>query len=102
MFALPQPSAGRFSRLRHSAGVLAYRPHTVCSITTTVRSHMGVTPAKSSGDTTIRPFTIETPEADLDDLSARIAATQWPEKETVSDDSQGVPLATMQKLAGYW
>ena len=63
---------------------------------------MAITAAKSSGDTTIRPFTIETPEADLDDLSARIAATQWPEKETVSDDSQGVPLATMQKLARYW
>jgi pimeloyl-ACP methyl ester carboxylesterase len=63
---------------------------------------MAVTAAKSSGDTTLRPFTIETPEADLDDLSARIAATQWPEKETVSDDSQGVPLATMQKLARYW
>jgi pimeloyl-ACP methyl ester carboxylesterase len=63
---------------------------------------MAVTAAKSSGDTTIRPFTIETPEADLHDLRARIAATQWPEKETVSDDSQGVPLATMQKLARYW
>jgi pimeloyl-ACP methyl ester carboxylesterase len=63
---------------------------------------MAVIAAKPSGDTTIRPFTIETPEADLDDLSARIAATQWPEKETVSDDSQGVPLATMQKLARYW
>ena len=63
---------------------------------------MAVTAARSSGDTTIRPFTIETHEADLDDLSARIAATQWPEKETVSDDSQGVPLATMQKLARYW
>ena len=55
---------------------------------------MAIMAAKSSGDTTIRPFTIETPEADLDDLRARIAATQWPEKETVADDSQGVPLAT--------
>ena len=63
---------------------------------------MAVMAARPSGDTTIRPFTIETPEADLDDLSARIAATQWPEKETVSDDSQGMPLATMQKLARYW
>jgi pimeloyl-ACP methyl ester carboxylesterase len=63
---------------------------------------MAVMAAKSSGDTTVRPFAIETPEADLDDLRARIAATQWPEGETVSDDSQGVPLATMQKLARYW
>jgi hypothetical protein len=54
---------------------------------------MAVMAEKSAGDTTIRPFTIETPEADLDDLRARIAATQWPEKETVPDDWQGVPLA---------
>ena len=50
----------------------------------------------------IRPFTIETPEADLEDLRARIAATRWPEKETVEDQSQGVQLETMQALARYW
>ena len=50
----------------------------------------------------IRPFTIETPEADLEDLRVRIKATRWPEKETVDDRSQGVQLHTMQKLARYW
>ena len=51
-----------------------------------------------------RPFAlhIEIPEAELDDLRARIAATRWPEKETVEDQSQGVQLATMQELARYW
>jgi pimeloyl-ACP methyl ester carboxylesterase len=63
---------------------------------------MSVTAEKSAGDTATRPFTIETPEADLEDLRARIAATRWPEKETVEDDSQGVPLAMMQELARYW
>ena len=63
---------------------------------------MSVTTAKSAGDTAIRPFTIETPEADLEDLRARIAATRWPEKETVEDQSQGVALATMQAVARYW
>ena len=53
-------------------------------------------------DTVLRPFTIETPEAELEDLRARIAATRWPEKETVADHSQGVQLATMQALARYW
>src|SRR5919106_1658403 len=53
-------------------------------------------------DTAIRPFTIEVPEKDLADLRARIAATRWPEKETVEDASQGVQLATMQALARYW
>ena len=63
---------------------------------------MSVVVEKSADATAIRPSTIETPEADLDDLRRRIAATQWPEKETVPDDSQGVPRATMQKLARYW
>jgi len=58
--------------------------------------------SESAGAPAIRPFTIEIPEADLDDLRARIAATRWPEKETVDDQSQGVPLATMQALARYW
>jgi pimeloyl-ACP methyl ester carboxylesterase len=50
----------------------------------------------------IRPFHVEVPQAALDDLRRRIAMTQWPEKETVPDSSQGVPLATMQELARYW
>jgi pimeloyl-ACP methyl ester carboxylesterase len=53
-------------------------------------------------DSTIRPFTVEIPEADLRELRARIAATRWPDKEAVEDDSQGVPLALMQDLARYW
>ena len=53
--------------------------------------------------TAIRPFTVPiVPQAALDDLRRRIAATRWPEKETVADQSQGVQLATMQKLASYW
>ena len=50
----------------------------------------------------VRPYRIEVPEAALLDLRHRIAATRWPEQETVSDDSQGVPLALMQGLAHYW
>jgi pimeloyl-ACP methyl ester carboxylesterase len=50
----------------------------------------------------IRPFQVDIPDEALEDLRRRIAATQWPEKETVSDHSQGVPLATMQKLARHW
>ncbi len=50
----------------------------------------------------IRPFRVETPQADIDELRRRIQATRWPEKETVSDLSQGVPLATIQELARYW
>src|SRR3954469_723729 len=50
----------------------------------------------------IRPFTIHVPEADLEDLRARIVATRWPSRELVTDRSQGVQLATMQELARYW
>jgi pimeloyl-ACP methyl ester carboxylesterase len=52
--------------------------------------------------TAIRPFQVNVPEADLADLRRRIVATRLPEKETVADFTQGVPLATVQKLASYW
>jgi pimeloyl-ACP methyl ester carboxylesterase len=53
--------------------------------------------------TAIRPFPqLNYPESELADLRRRINATRWPERETVSDDSQGVPLALMQELARYW
>ena len=63
---------------------------------------MSVKAETSADATAIRPFTIETPESDLDDLRARIVATRFPEKETVDDTSQGPQLAMMQALARYW
>jgi pimeloyl-ACP methyl ester carboxylesterase len=50
----------------------------------------------------IRPFQVNVRDADLTELRRRIEATRWPERETVEDDSQGVQLATIQKLARYW
>jgi pimeloyl-ACP methyl ester carboxylesterase len=50
----------------------------------------------------IRPFHVNVPEAELTELRRRINATRWPERETVTDASQGVKLATIQKLANYW
>jgi pimeloyl-ACP methyl ester carboxylesterase len=55
----------------------------------------------SAGDA-IRPFRIEVPEEALVDLRRRLAATRWPDRETVADQSQGVQLATIEKLARYW
>ena len=57
---------------------------------------------KGSDKTALRRFHVEVPEADIVDMRRRINATRWPEKETVADASQGVQLATMQKLARYW
>src|SRR5215213_9145137 len=50
----------------------------------------------------VRPFRVEVREEDLVELRRRIAATRWPEKETVTDQSQGVQLETIQALARYW
>jgi pimeloyl-ACP methyl ester carboxylesterase len=55
-----------------------------------------------SAATEIRPFTVDVPQEELDELRRRIQATRWPESETVSDQSQGVQLATIQELARYW
>ena len=63
---------------------------------------MAVTIEKSAGATAIRAFTIEFPEAELETLRTRIAATRWPERETVDDSSQGVQLEAIQELARYW
>jgi pimeloyl-ACP methyl ester carboxylesterase len=66
-----------------------------------------VAAAERSGTVTpqpneIRPFHVNIPEAELKELRRRIKATKWPERETVADASQGVQLATMEKLAEYW
>jgi pimeloyl-ACP methyl ester carboxylesterase len=61
-----------------------------------------VAEAQPSGDTSIRPFRFRASDEAVAELRRRIAATQWPEQETVKDSSQGVPLATMRELARYW
>jgi len=63
---------------------------------TTVAQHT------SSDPVVVRPFHVNIPEGELTDLRRRIVATRLPEKETVGDFTQGVPLATVQKLAHYW
>jgi pimeloyl-ACP methyl ester carboxylesterase len=57
---------------------------------------------QATGKKVIRPFRVTAPEEALADLRRRIEATRWPDKETVSDQSQGVQLSTTQKLARYW
>src|SRR5258705_2061263 len=55
-----------------------------------------------TGQDSIRPFKVKVPEQDLVELRRRIAATRWPDKETVADQSQGVQLARLQELVRYW
>jgi pimeloyl-ACP methyl ester carboxylesterase len=60
----------------------------------------GALPA--SAGPSIRPFQVHVPDSDLADLRRRVRATRWPPRETVDDESQGVPLARLQALVGYW
>ena len=53
-------------------------------------------------DADIRPFRVQVDQAEIDELRRRLRATRWPEKETVADQTQGVPLATIQELVRYW
>jgi hypothetical protein len=58
--------------------------------------------ARSAAAATIKPFRVDEPQADVDDLRRRIAETRWPSSELVPDRSQGVQLATLRELARYW
>src|SRR2546422_11346552 len=58
-----------------------------------------MTPTTATDKTAIRPFRVNVPETELTELRRRINATKWPERETVTDASQGVQLATIQALA---
>ena len=63
---------------------------------------MSVTTEKPAGVTDVRPFHVEIPQADIDELRRRIAATRWPTKELVEDTTQGVQLEILRELARFW
>jgi hypothetical protein len=72
------------------------------SIVAPTTNATGAIVAPPSNNLDIRPFRVNVPEAELIELRRRVSATRWPERELVADISQGVQLATMQKLAHYW
>jgi len=63
---------------------------------------MSAEPGAAAEGTTIRPFRVDVPEAEVAELRRRVAATRWPDRETVADRSQGVQLAKIQDLVRYW
>ena len=63
---------------------------------------LGLLGAAETPSEAIRPFHVSFSDAELDDMRTRIKATRWPDKETVNDTSQGVPLEMLQALATYW
>ena len=98
---LPQvPSRRRFIGV--AAAAVAAASFSRLAFAETNQSITEVSPAAGGDKTAIRKLRVHVPEAQLTDLRRRIKATKWPERETVTDASQGVQLATMQKLALYW
>src|SRR3984885_6168000 len=86
------PAEGRAVTARHRSSLVLQE----------VQSYAEGAQQAGSDKTAIHPFHVDVPEAELTDLRRRINAAKWPERETVTDDSQGVPLAMMQELARYW
>jgi pimeloyl-ACP methyl ester carboxylesterase len=97
------PSRRSFIAASMTAGTLSFFPRDSFGFAVaSAFSELSVHSREEEQNTAIRPFRISFPNADLADLRRRIVATRWPECETVSDATQGVQLATMQKLANYW
>jgi pimeloyl-ACP methyl ester carboxylesterase len=98
---LPQtPSRRRFLGVAAAAAVAGTLSQ--LSFAETNQNITDVASASSGDKTAIRPLHVHVPQSQIIDLKRRIKATRWPERETVSDASQGVQLATMQSLARYW
>src|SRR5258708_7508167 len=113
--ALKQPDDGSRRRFLKASSIfslaVAFTPSTIAEAFTKSKSGIDqkedfmtqTSATQPQTDTTaIRPFQFNFPDAELTDLRRRVNATRWPEREQVADASQGVQLATMQKLARYW
>jgi pimeloyl-ACP methyl ester carboxylesterase len=98
--SLPALSRRRFVSV--AAATVAASSLSQLAFADTNRSLVDVEPAKDGDNTAIRRLRIHVPEAQLIDLRRRIKATRWPEKETVTDGTQGVPLAMIQEVARHW
>jgi pimeloyl-ACP methyl ester carboxylesterase len=97
----------RVASAASEASTLTRRALLAGSVATGFALQMRAAPAKAdlagaAAPESIRPFSVGFPQEALDDLKRRIVATRWPDRENVDDDSQGVRLATIRKLARYW
>jgi pimeloyl-ACP methyl ester carboxylesterase len=96
------PSASRRRFVGATAAAIAAASFSQLVFAQTTQAITDVKPAPNGDKTAIRPMRIHVPEAQLVDLRRRIKATRWPDKETVNDESQGVPLAMIQEVARHW
>ena len=93
---LQEPTTGGPLRVQQACRVLA------SATATLALSLCAVTAPNAADDRSIRPFTVQMPQATLDDLRRRVKATRWPDRETVGDFSQGVQLEKLKPLMEYW
>lgn len=99
---VPFISRRKFIRAAAATGVVGIFPASLGSLTaqgTAIKAAQLVLPAATKD---VTPFKIQVPQEALDDLKRRLASTRWPERETVGDWSQGVPLQKAQALIAYW
>src|SRR5262245_41845248 len=90
-------------KMKKSKRVLAKAMFSIAFATQVAISNAQSGPSEGpTSEQTIQPFHVKIPQKKLVDLKRRILETRWPDQELVSDQSQGVQLATMQKLAQYW
>ena len=100
--SLPMTARAQTTIASHEARVTPDGDRTMTKVKSARTTSRQQAPRTTTGDTSIRPFRVQMTDEALANLRQRLKATQWPEKETVNDASQGVPLATMQELARYW
>ncbi len=84
------------------AGVLALALFAVPGYAPIVPAAEAQVSRPAAEDSSVRPFRANVPEEALADLRRRVAATRWPDRETVTDQSQGIQLAKLQELVRYW
>src|SRR5262245_47222483 len=88
-----------FERLTHR---VTFRAGTIVLAVLAVLTLTSTTAAVPENVAAIRPFRVNVPEADLADLRRRVLATRWPDRETVTDQSQGAQLERLKALVSYW
>lgn len=98
---IPEPS---LSRRRFIGAAAAVASSSMFSASVSAENNEGTTPMPLEGTdgVKLRPFHVHATDSALADMRRRIKATRWPERETVANDSQGVPLAMMQEFANHW
>src|SRR5262245_12582582 len=101
VMALEETRMAPLERLTHR---VTFRSATIVAATMVLALSSTPRPLAAAEDdgTAIRPFRVNVPKADLDDLRRRLAATRWPTRELVADRAQGVQLATLKELVRYW